>query len=49
MVSITFPRKNGADIVTPLEMVRKPKAAEVDKGKDRKTEVVTQQNPINVL
>lgn len=30
MVSITLPRKKGADIVTALETVRKPTAAVVD-------------------
>lgn len=38
MVSITLPKRNGADIVTALEIVKKPTAAWVDKGKDRKTE-----------
>ncbi len=27
MVSITFPRKNGADMVTELEITKKPTAA----------------------
>jgi len=30
MVSITFPRKKGADMVTALETVRKPMAAGMD-------------------
>lgn len=33
MVSITLPRRNGADMVTALETVRKPTAAAVDEGK----------------
>lgn len=35
MVSITLPRKKGADIVTALETVRKPIAAVVDKTTKR--------------
>lgn len=47
MVSITLPRRNGADIVTALEMVRKPTAAGVNRGKDRKTQSSESQQNIH--